>query len=381
MQSKRPQTRLQNLTEGEESRVAWVLWWLSLTAIAFLAAIGLKAWYSGHHAYGDSLYLFAAMILGNMAIYRRTGNRTLHKWGLLSIVAILFGYLIADGGESNTGPLWFYVFPPLVFYLTSLRVGLILTSACLLFAAVVFRFPNLPFVVAHYSGDFQLRFFATLLFETIFCFVLDYSRRSARNELVEMAGLYERAARTDELTELSNRRDMTQNLNQEFSRYERSGNHFSVILVDLDHFKHINDEFGHDAGDFVLTEFSRLLKSTCRQSDLPSRWGGEEFLLLLPDTSLLQALAMAERLRRLIELQDFVYRQQRIPVTLSAGVCSISQSSSIEQLLKQADINLYEAKMKGRNQIVPRVRRQQDTQTVTASQDSRPSLDCPPGTE
>ena len=359
MQSNKPQIRIQNLQDDEEAQVAWVLGWLSSAAIVFLVGIGLEAWFAGHHAYGESLFLFALLVAGNMVVYRRTGNRKLHKWGLLTIVTILFGYLIADGGESNTGPLWFYVFPPLVFYLTSLRTGLILTALCLLFAAIVFFFPGLPFVEAHYSGNFQLRFFATLVFETIFCFVLDYSRRSARNDLVEMARLYERAARTDDLTGLSNRRDMAQHLNQEFSRYERSGNHFSVILIDLDHFKQINDKYGHDAGDFVLTEFARLVRSTCRQSDLPSRWGGEEFLLLLPDTSLLQALSMAERLRRNVELHDFVHKGQRIPLTLSAGVCSISQFHAIEELLKQADIHLYDAKMKGRNQIVPRVRRQE----------------------
>lgn len=375
MQTNRPKTRFQNLHEDEETRVAWILWWLSLSAIVFLLGIGLKAWFSGDQIYGESLFLFALLVLGNLAVYRRTGNRAGHKWGFLAIVAVLFGYLIADGGEGGTGPLWFYVFPPLVFYLTGLRVGLLLTGICVFFAGIVFQFPQLPFVHAHYSGDFQLRFIATLVFETIFCFVLDYSRRSARNDLVEMARLYERAARTDELTELPNRRDMSQHLNQEFSRYERSGNHFSIILIDLDHFKRVNDEFGHDAGDYVLTEFASLLKATCRQSDFPSRWGGEEFLLLLPDTALLQALVMAERLRRQIETYDFVHKGQRVAMTMSAGVCSISQTQSVEQLLKQADVNLYEAKMKGRNQIVPRVRRNPEAEATQS--DPAPSRNNP----
>ncbi|WP_097459190.1 GGDEF domain-containing protein [Mangrovitalea sediminis] len=369
MTDRKNSPRFQNLLEDEERRTAQILSWLSLTAVVFLVAIGLESWHAGHEVYGQSLFLFATLVLGNLAYYRRTGNRFRQKWGLLTIVAILFAYLIASGGESNTGPLWFYVFPPLVFYLTGLRIGLMMTGGCLLFALIVFRFPSLPFVEAHYSWDFEMRFFATLLFETIFCYVLDYSRRSARNELVELAALYERAARTDELTAMSNRRDMLQHLTKEFSRYERSGHHFSAVLMDLDHFKRINDVYGHDAGDFVLTEFAHLVQSVCRKSDVASRWGGEEFLVLLPDTSLLQALALAERLRYQVEQHNFTFKDQTIPLTLSAGVCSITQANSVEKLLKQADVNLYEAKMKGRNQIVPRVR-QQLTDSVNATEPS-----------
>ncbi|PAV25671.1 GGDEF domain-containing protein [Tamilnaduibacter salinus] len=350
------QTRFEAARADEEVRVARVLTGLSVAALFFLAGISIKSWFSDHTGHALALALFFLLVVLNLLVFWRTGNRGRNKTGMLTIVAGLFIYLVASGGESNTGPLWLYVFPPLVFYLTSLRTGTILLLACLFFTAVVFRFPGLPFVFAEYGGNFQLRFFATMLFSSLFCYVLEASRRNARNDLVTLAASYEQAARTDELTGLANRRDMQHRMDNEFSRYQRAGHHFSVVLMDLDHFKRINDDFGHDAGDEVLQQFAWLMQSLCRQSDLAARWGGEEFLLLLPDTSLLQALTLAERLRDAVEGHEFVHDGQRLPVTISAGVCSISQCNNLDELLRQADQNLYEAKEAGRNRIAPRVR-------------------------
>jgi len=172
-----------------------------------------------------------------------------------------------------------------------------------------------------------------------------------------MASLYEQAAKTDELTMLSNRRDMKECMEKELYRHQRSNSYFSIILMDIDHFKRVNDTYGHDAGDAVLKEFAALLKPLSRKVDIISRWGGEEFLMLLPDTSLVQALALAERLRTEVEGYSFNYKSTSIPITMSAGVCSISQHENINSVLKQADVNLYEAKLKGRNRIEPPVKK------------------------
>ena len=101
------------------------------------------------------------------------------------------------------------------------------------------------------------------------------------------------------------------------------------------------------------------MNTVIRQTDVAARWGGEEFLVLLPDTSLLQALTLAERLRSRVARQPFRFRGQSLPVTISAGVCSIAKAGSLDELLKQADMNLYAAKESGRNRIAPRVRSQE----------------------
>lgn len=341
---------------SEEARIARLLTWLSLMAIVFLVGIGTKAWNADHPVHAWTLWAFALPIALNMAHFARTGNRATQKGGLITVVGLLLAYLMASGGESNTGPLWFFVFPPLLFYLTNLKTGTAILLFCYLLAVVVFQFPNLPLVTAEYSTDFKIRFFAALTFESIFCFVLEASRLKARNELMELARTHEHAARTDELTGLANRRDMQHRLLAEFSRFQRSGHHFSIVLIDLDLFKAINDQYGHDAGDEVLKTFAGLMRTVIRQTDVAARWGGEEFLLLLPDTSLLQALTLAERLRAEVETTDFVFGKQQLPVSISAGVCSIAKASSVDELLKQADVHLYSAKDAGRNRIAPRVR-------------------------
>ncbi|WP_372965213.1 GGDEF domain-containing protein [Marinobacter sp.] len=343
-------------TEHEEKQISRVLTNVSGMALLCLVGIGAKAWYSGNHTHAIILWLFNIPILANMLWFARTKKREVQKAGLLTFVALLFSYLIATGGETSTGPLWFYVLPPLLFFLTSLKGGTAILLFCYLAAIVVFQFPDLPGVTARYSTDFKIRFFATLIFESIFCFVLEAARQSARNKLVAFAQAHEHAARTDELTGLANRREMLNRLNAEFSRFQRAGHHFSIVLIDLDLFKQINDNYGHDAGDLVLEQFAEVTRGVIRQTDIAARWGGEEFLLLLPDTTLLQALALAERLRSEIASTEFNHKNTVIPVTLSAGVCSISNVDSIDELLKLADIQLYNAKKSGRNRISPRVR-------------------------
>lgn len=349
--------RRQPTQDDEKKQETRLLTWLSFMAVLFLSVIGIKSWYSGHHTHAFVLWGFAVLVtINNLAFLCWTRNPRQNKTGLLIAVALLFTYLFATGGESNTGPLWFYVFPPLLFYLTSLQFGSLLLLLCLLFAVVVFQFPGLPFVTAEYSADFKVRFFATIAFESIFCYVLEFSRLKARNELLKLALSHEKAARTDELTGLANRRDMHQQLLSEYSRYQRSGHHFSVVLIDLDWFKRINDEYGHDTGDAVLQWFAELTRNVVRQSDLAARWGGEEFLILLPDTSLLQALNLAERLREQVANSKFRFHDRDFPVTISAGVSSITQADSVNHLLKQVDVQLYSAKDNGRNQIAPRVK-------------------------
>jgi len=350
-----------SLEAEENRRVSQVLTWVSLTGALFLFGIAAISWVSGNVLHGQILIVFGITLLINNLIFTRTRSFEGQRTGVVVLVICLFAYLITTGGENNTGPLWFYAFPPMAFFLTSLKVGSILIGLCFCFAILVFRFPELPFVYTEYNTEFQIRFLATVAFETIFCFVLDLSRRHARRELINVAALYERAAKTDSLTGLPNRRALQDSMAREFSRYQRTGHHFSVVLMDLDSFKQINDTYGHDAGDAILGQFAALLRQLSRTSDMNSRWGGEEFLLLLPDTSLLQALTLAERLRQAVEAHTFAHGGQKIPLTISAGVCSITQADNTEGLLKQADKYLYEAKASGRNRVTPRVRATGDT--------------------
>lgn len=152
-------------------------------------------------------------------------------------------------------------------------------------------------------------------------------------------------ARIDSLTGLANRRALEEILAAEISRAHRFAHQLAVVLLDLDHFKEINDSFGHTAGDAMLRAVSQLLTSLARQGDTVARWGGEEFVVVLPETDLVGAHRFAERIRRTIE----AHAVGDMKTSASCGVATMLPEDSVEELLGAADQALYQAKSNGRN--------------------------------
>ncbi len=157
---------------------------------------------------------------------------------------------------------------------------------------------------------------------------------------------------TDELTGLFNRRHFSDTAEKEISRTCRSAHPLSLLFMDVDHFKKVNDNYGHDSGDAVLKELARILKSATREIDVSCRFGGEEFAVLLPETDTDAALIIAERLRRNIADRIISYKGKSLSITVSIGVSGLIKEDNLEQLLKRADQSLYEAKSNGRNRSV-----------------------------
>ena len=161
----------------------------------------------------------------------------------------------------------------------------------------------------------------------------------------------ERLARIDLLTELPNRRAFEYAARETWKLSQRHSRPLSVIVLDLDHFKRINDHYGHDAGDSVLVAVARLLEKSCRGGDMVSRWGGEEFILLLPETELVQASALAERIRQTVETSSVEVNGEHISLTASLGVAQYCAHHSLDELIRDADQWLYAAKRQGRNRV------------------------------
>ena len=160
---------------------------------------------------------------------------------------------------------------------------------------------------------------------------------------------------TDPLTGLNNRRYLDNHLNVLFNRSMARGRPLSVLITDIDRFKQVNDTYGHDGGDQVLKEFATRVRSTVRGADLACRYGGEEFVVVMPDTSPEVAAAVAERLRAAIESTPFLLKSsgETLNITASFGISSrISSVITPDQLMKQADLALYQAKNTGRNRVV-----------------------------
>jgi len=157
---------------------------------------------------------------------------------------------------------------------------------------------------------------------------------------------------TDGLTGLFNRRYMEIHLGTLVTDAARTGRDLSLLIIDVDHFKAVNDTYGHDAGDFVIRTVAERLKRNTRDADLACRMGGEEFLLIMPDTPLSGAYQIGERIRSRIASEPFIYRDGRIRVTASVGIATLEgENDTPEALLKRADNALYAAKRRGRNRI------------------------------
>ena len=156
----------------------------------------------------------------------------------------------------------------------------------------------------------------------------------------------------DPLTKLPNRLAYEERLQTEINRHQRTGSPLSLIIWDIDFFKKINDTFGHKAGDKTLQIIARLLQNHCRKMDFISRFGGEEFVMLLADTSVEAARVIAEKLRKTIESAGFNSGGDKIKITVSCGISEFGPDESGETVFKRADEALYQAKKNGRNQCV-----------------------------
>lgn len=174
----------------------------------------------------------------------------------------------------------------------------------------------------------------------------------SRRQLADTLEQVQRLASRDELTHALNRRALVAALERERSRAERSGAPFCIAMIDLDHFKRVNDTYGHAAGDAVLRSFAAVVQDTMRATDVFGRYGGEEFLVILVGTGAGAALEAVERIRTAIAMRDWRAIVPDGGVTMSAGVAAFRKGDTVEQLLHRADQALYEAKKAGRNRTI-----------------------------
>lgn len=299
-----------------------------------------------------TVVLIAAAISGaNYIFLYRTGKSGVTSLVILLMMTALCLYLISTGGSHNTGPLWIFVLPFLIFYILGLYKGVAYLLVLLLTVLYIFLIPDNSLLFTEYSAPFTARFIGSLLSLSILAFIYEYSREDGRRELLNLSYKLDYLSRKDYLTGLSNRRDMFERLRNELSRLERSGRVFSVLIADIDKFKNINDNYGHECGDHCLKEIANTLTTNTQKRDTVARWGGEEFLIFLPETSGNQAKVIAERLRLAIEKLVITFEDHTIHVTTSIGVAEYVPGQTLNTLINNADRQLYIAKNRGRNRV------------------------------
>jgi diguanylate cyclase (GGDEF)-like protein len=184
---------------------------------------------------------------------------------------------------------------------------------------------------------------------------LQHANASLAEQLRTALRKVEIDAATDALTGHWNRRALDDVLRQQIERQSSSGIPFSILMLDIDFFKHINDEFGHMVGDDVLRAFAQRLREFLRSADFCARFGGEEFVVVLPDTSLATAIEVGERIRKGVA-QLPLLNKPRVQATVSIGVAAMEHARSLDELFAAADAAVYLAKHEGRNQVRSHVR-------------------------
>ncbi len=177
---------------------------------------------------------------------------------------------------------------------------------------------------------------------------LDTAENRLQDQAVEIEAHISRSL-TDPLTGLPNRREFNERLEERMSAWQRRREVFSLLLLDVDHFKKLNDSYGHLAGDRALATLGGVLRGAIRREDAVARYGGEEFAVLLPNTTLEQASLVAEKVREAVERTTVHHNEQRIAITISGGLATIQPNERVEKLIERADEALYAAKAAGRN--------------------------------
>lgn len=337
--------------DQEAMRKVFILNLFSLVGAAVTGILGVNAMLHSNYPLTFSLLLACLCFYGGHFYVKKTQKHNAPAIGLLIALSSLMLYLIYSGGVENTGPLWIYIIPPVALFLGGLSFGLFNIFLFIIIAAVLMFYNSGALLATEYSTSFKLRLIYSFLTVTFLSYCYEYSRKLSLNNIKELSEKFERMAKHDSLTGLSNRRDMMEKIQTEYARVSRSHNTTSLLLCDIDHFKQVNDSYGHEAGDIILTQLSKHFKKMIRQQDVVSRWGGEEFLFLLPDANLKSAEAAAENIRQKVAEIQFEIGDTSTQITLSIGVATLSEHCSITDSIGKADKYLYKAKQNGRNQI------------------------------
>ncbi len=288
-------------------------------------------------------------------LINRRGQLFWARWALfLLVMAGTFAVIAGGQGTAVGAQVWFLLFAimPAMFYAASQwRSTLLLGAVNLaLYAWLETQgWPPHPDLASLPPATLQM-LHTSLLVSCVMVVmgVVALSEHTADANERRLLAL----AATDALTGLPNRRAFRDALATETRRAERSGAVLSIAVIDLDHFKAVNDGIGHDGGDAVLRHVAGVLDESLRGHDLVARVGGEEFALLMPGTGLAQALQGLERLREAVQVRPFQYGGRRLDITLSAGVAQLAPGMAEDEALLAADRALYRAKREGRNRVV-----------------------------
>lgn len=268
-----------------------------------------------------------------------------------AMVMLHFFWLIT-GDLDGAGPFWTMVLLPPFFHFLGHRVGSIISIGMLVVGIILVLTPLGPYIPAQYDKNYIMRYFCAYGIMIMMCYMMEYVQYQVRNNLHIAREVASLKSKTDALTGLANRYGFNDYVGFHEKRSSPEAGLFGVIVCDLDNFKLVNDQYGHEVGDELLVEISDNLRSMVRSEDLVSRWGGEEFLILMLDADRQGVMVLAEKIRRKIEQSTMELGSAELHVTLSLGIQVQSVNQPLSETMKEADQAMYEAKNTGKNRVV-----------------------------
>lgn len=322
----------------------------------FLLMYGIKSRFAGMLGYSNSLLIFAFITISIYALYRISGNWLRHRALVTSGLTFIYLFLLGSGGENNTGLFWCYIYPIVIFSIIGTQKGKWILSAIIALSACILYMPELVGASHDYALNIKHRFIGSITFVSLIAYYMERARLEAQQESDIAKARLALLACSDELTGTFNRRGIESKVQEELHRLVRNKTEMSIVLCDVDWFKRINDRYGHDVGDRALQHIAKILGDTVRVTDMVGRWGGEEFLIMLPNTSLQKGYQLIERVREKVASEPLIVNGHELNMSISCGICSTQFFSCFGDLIKAADISLYEAKAQGRNCTRPKLK-------------------------
>tara|TARA_R110001583_G_scaffold22377_6_gene83994 strand:+ start:7917 stop:8969 length:1053 start_codon:yes stop_codon:yes gene_type:complete len=325
----------------------------SLVGMSITAFMALVAFFNENFTLGIILSFASFIYVSSYYFITLKNNLDLSSSIVLYSLYILMFYLTYHGGVENTGPLWIFIAAPVSVFIHGFKRGLIDLLAFMIVIIVILYLPQNVIEHAQYTAEFKIRLILSFSTVTFLSALYEISRQQSYAQILELSKKYELLARFDPLTKLSNRRDALNMLQYEQKKMLRNKNPVGLIICDIDYFKKINDKYGHNFGDKTLTALSELFKSQIREQDCVARWGGEEFLFILPETSIANAYIIGQKIQQALQQHKLMYKNKRVHITVSMGISQLDINSSIDEAINNADKYLYQAKHAGRNKIFP----------------------------
>ncbi|WP_242401464.1 GGDEF domain-containing protein [Pseudoalteromonas sp. BSi20495] len=322
--------------------------------VRFFSSIGfISTFLMSCIAFINSEYFLFVTLFGSSLIYIWAFN--VYKEVEKSANAILYNlyglmlYLVVTGGAEGTGPIWIFIVSPVTYSIRGLKRG---TSDIFIFLLAImlgFYCADMFNIYEYKPAQFPYRIVFSFIIVALLTGFYEQSREKYSNKIIALSQRNERLATIDPLTELPNRRHAMNKLSEFKKEHAYKGIPFVLLLADVDNFKKINDKYGHNFGDEALIHLAKIFKKNIPQNAVASRWGGEEFLIAIPNVSVTEGVNVADKIHDSLKKAAVSLRTNTVNLTISIGVVQSEENRSIDLDIKHADQQLYKAKEQGKN--------------------------------